>query len=69
MDAIFKLLRSRFTNVDLMHLSDIEDETLKLMMFQNGPSRDEFIKFLVYKYLLDLDPGSEDSQKHSKYKL
>lgn len=67
MDDVLKLLRNRFTMNDLMHLSDIDDEDLKLMMLQNGPSRDEFIKFLVYTFLLDVDPGSEDSQKHSKY--
>lgn len=67
MDDVLKLLRNRFTMHDLMHLSDIDDEDLKLMMLQNGPSRDEFIKFLVYKFLLDVDPGSEDSQNHSKY--
>lgn len=67
MDDILNLLRNRFNMVDLMHFADFDDETLKLMIFQNGPSRDEFIKFLVYKFLLDIDPGSKESQKHSKY--
>lgn len=56
-------VRQRFTMVDMMHLTDIEDETLKIMLFQNGPSRDEFLRFMVYKLLLDID--LEDSQNHS----
>lgn len=63
MKAFMEWVRHRFTMVDLMHLTDIEDETLKLMLFQNGPSRDEFMKILVYKLLLDIDP--EDSRYHS----
>lgn len=54
----------RFTVVG-MDLSDIEDETLKLMMFQNGASRDEFMRYIVYHLLLDTDP--EDSKKHGNY--
>lgn len=63
MKAFMEWVRKRFTMVDMMHLTDIEDETLQIMLFQNGPSRDEFIRFLVYKLLLDID--LEDSQHHS----
>ncbi|KAL4089926.1 hypothetical protein QTP88_024859 [Uroleucon formosanum] len=61
MKAFLELVRDRFTKVDLMHLVDIDDENLQSLIFQNGPSRDEFIKVLVYKLLLDTDPESEYS--------
>lgn len=62
MEEFFKWARNRFNTIDLMHLDDDEDETLKLLMFENGPSRDEFVKLLVYKLLLD---SSNDSKVHS----
>lgn len=59
MKDFLEWVRNRFTTVDLMHLVDIDDENLQLLIFQNGLSRDEFIKVLVYKLLLDIDPESE----------
>jgi len=69
MEDFLKWVRNRFTMVDLMHLADDEDETLKLLMFENGPSRDEFIKLLVYKLLLESDSESKDSKVHSNIKF
>ncbi|XP_026806117.1 uncharacterized protein LOC113549143 [Rhopalosiphum maidis] len=64
MKAFLEWVRNCFTKVDLMHLVDIDDENLQLLIFQNGPSRDEFIKVLVYKLLLDIDPESEYSKTY-----
>lgn len=64
MKAFLEWVRDRFTKVDLMYLVDIDDENLQLLIFQNGPSRDEFIKVLVYKLLLDIDPESEYSKTY-----
>ncbi|XP_060834860.1 uncharacterized protein LOC132917893 [Rhopalosiphum padi] len=64
MKAFLEWVRNRFSKVDLMHLVDIDDENLQLLIFQNGPSRDEFIKVLVYKLLLDIDPESEYSKTY-----
>ncbi|XP_025208070.1 uncharacterized protein LOC112603615 [Melanaphis sacchari] len=64
MKAFLEWVRNRFTKVDLMYLVDIDDENLQLLLFQNGPSRDEFIKVLVYKLLLDIDPESEYSKTY-----
>uniref|UniRef100_A0A2S2PMF2 Uncharacterized protein n=1 Tax=Schizaphis graminum TaxID=13262 RepID=A0A2S2PMF2_SCHGA len=64
MKAFLEWVRNRFTKVDLMHLVDIDDDNLQLLIFQNGPSRDEFIKVLVYKLLLDIDLESEYSKKY-----
>ncbi|XP_001946929.2 uncharacterized protein LOC100162461 [Acyrthosiphon pisum] len=64
MKAFLELVRDRFTKVDLMHLDDIDDENLQLLIFQNGPSRDELIKVLIYKLLLDTDPESECSNTY-----
>lgn len=69
MEAFLKYIRGRFILPDLMHLADADNETLKLLLFQNGPSRNEFIKFFVCKLLLDVDPEIEDSQKHSNNKI
>lgn len=66
MNAFLKWVRNRFTKNDLMHLVDIEDENLQLLMFQNGPSRDEFIKVLVYK-LLDINPESQTYGSNKLY--
>jgi len=66
MDDFLKWVRSRFTMIDLMRLDDDEDETLKLLMFENGPSRDEFIKLLVYKLLLD---NFSDTKVHDLEKV
>jgi len=65
MDIFLDWVRKRFAMVDLMHLIDVENETLKTMIIQNGPSRDEFIKLMVYKLLLDIDSESENSKEHS----
>jgi len=64
MKDFLEWVRHRFTKVDLMYLVDIDDENLQLLIFQNGPSRDEFIKVLVYKLLLDIDPESEYSKTY-----
>ncbi|KAF0773879.1 Uncharacterized protein FWK35_00008152 [Aphis craccivora] len=64
MKDFLEWVRHRFTKVDLMYLIDIDDENLQLLIFQNGPSRDEFIKVLVYKLLLDIDPESEYSKTY-----
>lgn len=64
MKAFLEWVRDRFTKVDLMYLVDIDDENLQLLIFQNGPSRDEFIKVLVYKLLLDIDPEFEYSKTY-----
>lgn len=64
MKTFLEWVRHRFTKVDLMYLVDIDDENLQLLIFQNGPSRDEFIKVLVYKLLLDIDPESEYSKTY-----
>ncbi|KAL5235997.1 hypothetical protein ACI65C_003407 [Semiaphis heraclei] len=64
MKSFLEWVRNRFTKVDLMYLVDIDDENLQSLIFQNGPSRDEFIKVLVYKLLLDIDPESEDSNTY-----
>lgn len=64
MKAFLEWVRKCFSMVDMIHLADVDDETLKILMFQNGSSRDELIKLLVYKLLLDIDSESEDFQKH-----
>lgn len=69
MESFFEWVRKRFILVDLMHFADIEDEILKTMMIQNGSSRDEFIKLIVFKLLLDIDSESDDSREHSNIKL
>lgn len=69
MESFFEWVRKRFILADLMHFADIEDEILKTMMFQNGSSRDEFIKLIVFKLLLDVDSESENSREHSNNKL
>lgn len=63
METFLKWVRNRFTMIDLMHLADNDNETLKLLMFNDGPSRNEFIKFLLYKLLLDVDSEPDDSKK------
>lgn len=65
MQEFFKWLRNRFTMVGLLNFTDVDDNTLSELMFQNQLSRDEFIKNLVYKLLLDINSESEDSEKHS----
>lgn len=69
METFLEWARNRFTMVSLMHLTDVDNKTFKEMMFENGPSRDEFIKCFVYKLLLNIDPESENSQKHSNIYL
>lgn len=68
MEDFLKYVRERFILPDLIHLTDVDDGTLKSLMFQNGPSRNEFITFFVYKLLLDIDLDSKDSQNHSNNK-
>lgn len=63
MEKFLKWVRNRFTLIDLMHLADNDNETLKLLMFNDGPSRNEFIKFFLYKLLLDVDSVPDDSEK------
>lgn len=60
MEEFLKWVRNRFVFGGLFHLSDIEDESLNKLMFINGYSRDEFIKFLVYKLLLDIDSETDN---------
>lgn len=67
MKAFLDWVRERFSMADMMHLADVDDETLQILMFQNGTSRDELIKLLVYKLLLDIDSEDEGVQKHSNY--
>lgn len=67
MEAFFAWMRKRFTMVDLAHLADVEDETLQSMVMENGPSRDEFLKLIVFKLLLDIDSDSDRSKEHSNY--
>jgi hypothetical protein len=67
MKDFLEWVRKCFLLVDMMHLADVDDETLQVLMFQNGSSRDELIKLLVYKLLLDIDSEGEDIQKHSNY--
>lgn len=65
MQDFFKWLRDRFTMAGLLNFSNVDDNTLSELLFQNQVSRDEFIKNLVYKLLLDINSESEDSEQHS----
>ncbi|XP_025410735.1 uncharacterized protein LOC112683795 isoform X4 [Sipha flava] len=69
MKDFLEWVRKCFLLVDMMHLADVDDETLQVLMFQNGSSRDELIKLLVYKLLLDIDSEGEDIQKHNIEKV
>jgi len=68
MEEFFDWLRKRFDLAELMHMVDIDNESLKAMLFENGPSRNAFMKYIVYKMLLDIDSNSDDgSKEHSDY--
>lgn len=69
MESFFEWVRKRFILGDLMQFADVEDEILKTMMIQNGSSRDEFIKLIVFKLLLDIDSESVNSREHSNNEL
>ncbi|XP_050536690.1 uncharacterized protein LOC126902940 [Daktulosphaira vitifoliae] len=66
MEQFLNLVRKHFTRIDMC---DMDDKTLEEMFFQNGPSRDECIKFLVYEHLLDIDIESDTKSEHDLCKI
>lgn len=58
--------RKRFVLSELMDMAVVDNESLKTMLFENGPTRDLFIRHIVYKMLLQIsDDGSQE--EHSDY--
>lgn len=68
MEEFFDWVRKRFDLAELMHVVDMDNEFLKAMLFENGPTRNAFIKYVVYKMLLNIDSYSDDGFKeHGNY--
>ncbi|XP_050443661.1 uncharacterized protein LOC126847464 [Adelges cooleyi] len=63
MEDLLKLVRSNFTRIDV---ADMDDRTIEELFFQNGPSRDKWIKTLVYEQLLDIDTESDATEHDLK---